>query len=198
MAAEIYEGAAGLGVMTGYEGAYGGGPVPFGDLAPPPGGRPPTGPSSAGQAIMAPPQYGAPPSEATQGMFSTENLVKLVILAGGAYLAYTHFFKKSPEEMAANDEDDGSDYEKNSRSGFMSPYSRNGSDDDDDDDDDEDEDEDEDDEDEEDEGEDFAMNAKNAGLTPNSSSSIPFSTAHRARTARILAELEAVQKRNGG
>ncbi len=195
MSDEIYVGAAGLGVLTGYERAYGGGPVGFGDdLMPPPAARPPSGPPMQTQPPGTVPALARPPSEPTgiAALLTGENLVKAAVLAAAGYLVYDKFFKKSPEEMAANDDDDGEEYEKNrGSSSFMRPYSRNGSEEDDEDEEDDDEDGDDDD-DEEDKDDDFAMNASRPDLTPN------VTRGYKERTERILAQITAIQKRNGG
>lgn len=190
----IFDGAAGFG---GYENAYNGGPVGyrgFGEDMAPPGGRPPTGPAPGPATAL--PSY-APPPAAESSLFSTDNLVKIAVVAGGAALLWKFVLKDmftSPEELAANDEDEGDEYESNrSKASFMEPYRANSSDEDDDEDEDEDEEDDEDDdEDEGDDGDDgFSMNAKES-LTPNMASS------YAKGTNRIIAELEAIQKRNGG
>jgi hypothetical protein len=197
MSDEIYVGAAGLGVLTGYERAYGGGPVGFGDdLVPPPAARPPSGPPMQTQLPGTVPVLARPPSEtmSLSSLMTGENALKAVVAVAAFAFVYEKFFKKSREELAANDDDDGEQYERNrGSSSFMRPYSRNGSDEDDEEEDEDDEDEDdEDDEEEDDKDDDFAMNASRPDLTPN------VTKGYKERTQQILANIAAIQKKHGG
>lgn len=181
MALTIYEGAAGFG--GGYETAYDGPAIGADMVSAPPGGRPPSAPLTSPDVQV--------PTYQPEGIGIKHVLVAAAVLVGGWY-AYKHI-TKSDEELAANDDDDGEDYESNSSRSFMAPIRRNGSDDDDDDEDEDEEDE-EDEEDDEDD-DDFAMNAKpESSLTPNASSIF---TNHKNKTAALLARIEKFKAENG-
>lgn len=176
MALTIYEGAAGFG--GGYETAYDGPAIGADMVSAPPGGRPPSAPLTSPDVQV--------PTYQTEGIGIKHVLVAAAVLVGG-YYAYKHL-TKSDEELAANDDDDGEEYESNSSKSFMEPIRRNGSDDDE-------EDEEEDDDEDEDEDEDFAMNAKSeTSLTPNASKIF---SAHRSKTAALLARIEKFKVENG-
>lgn len=181
----IYEGAAGI---SGYESAMDSFGSDMVSPVAPPGGRPPSAPLVAPDVQV--PQYGS------TGIGLKQVLVGAVVV-GLVYMGWKHL-SQSPEELAANDDDDGEDYESNSsKSGFMRRMSRNGSEDDEDDEEDEDEDEedDEDDDEDDDDGEEFAMNASkpsSTSLTPNSAFA-----RHRQSTQRILEKIQAIQASNG-
>jgi len=181
----IYEGAAGI---SGYEQARDSFGSDMVSPVAPPGGRPPSAPLIAPDVQV--PQYNQPG-------ITTKHVVIGAIIVGALYFGYKHLYQ-SPEELAANDDDDGDDYESNSsNSGFMKRMSKNGSDDEEDeeDDDEDDEEDEEDEEDDEDDGEEFAMNASKAAsetLTPNSAFA-----RHRQSTQRILEKIQAIQASNG-
>jgi len=197
----IFEGAAG----------FGSDPSPL-YVAPPIGGRPPTGPAPTG--VMPSAYYGGPAANQEAAAPAVPMWVWVVGGLAAAYGVY-HFGFKNKEEQAADDEDEGVGFARNSRSvKFMEPYSKNGSEDDEDDEDeDEDEDDDEDDEsddddddsDEEDEEEEedeaFVPNtpdtvSSHAVMTPNKSDAL-FAGSSK-RTQAIVAKLDAIQKAYGG
>lgn len=187
----IFEGAAGL---SGYENAYQGAPYrpnawPGMGSEPlhPPGGRPPFGAQPDG--LMPVPGYGPPlvdPAPAPSFLASVPTWVWGVAAAAAAFGVWK--LSQSDEELAANDDDDGDDYQRNTASvAFMKPYTANGGDDDEEDEDEEDDDWDEDDESEEDEDD-------SEPLSANAAPQLTSNTAGVSRkTARIMAELSAIQ-----
>ena len=179
----IFEGAAGLGeTQPGFD-AYGRNV----QLAPH-GGRPPFGPAPGPAGPV--PQYAAPADAAPPTGFTIPTWGWAVLAAGAAYAVY--HFSRNPEEDAADDDDDGDRYARNSASvKIMKPYTANSSsfDDDEDDEDDEDDDEgEEDDGDVDDDGDDEGDDEEAEAFTPNSAS-----FGFKPRTQQILSELTAIK-----